>query len=436
MTQTPSDGESPWWITAPPGGAGDDTPPPIDPWAPPPAAGPHPVPLSGPTGPPAVSGENAGARRGAAVSGWPTSRAVLTALIAVFAAVLGGGVGAVIGIHVGRPAPTVTVYPQGATTAAVQASAEKSQSVIEAVAAAMAPAVVSIDEQGPQISGTGSGVIIRSDGYILTNNHVVSGAANGGTLTVTFADGRTSVAHIVGRDPSSDLAVIRVPVVGLPVARLGSSASLQVGETVLAFGSPLGLQGTVTSGIVSALHRPVHLSDPTESDTNAVIDAVQTDAPINPGNSGGPLVNTEGQVIGIDSAIATLGSGAGGIPGEATQSGNIGVGFAIPIDSALQVTNEIIATGHAVHAELGVAATDAPGESGALIRSVLPGSPAAASGLRAGDVVTRFGTFTIIDADTLVVAVRHYQPGQTVSLSYRRNGTSHSVTATLGSVID
>lgn len=361
---------------------------------------------------------------------------MLTALIAVFAAVLGGGVGAVIGIHVGRPAPTVTVYPQGATTAAVQASADPSQSLIEAVAAAMAPAVVSIDEQGPQISGTGSGVIIRSDGYILTNNHVVSGAANGGTVTVTFADGRTSVAHIVGRDPSSDLAVIRVPVVGLPVARLGSSASLQVGETVLAFGSPLGLQGTVTSGIVSALHRPVHLSDPTESDTNAVIDAVQTDAPINPGNSGGPLVNTAGQVIGIDSAIATLGSGAGGIPGESTQSGNIGVGFAIPIDSALLVTNEIIATGHAVHAALGVAATDAPGESGALIHSVLPGSAAAASGLRAGDVVTRFGAFTIINADTLVVAVRHYRPGATVSLTYVRDGTSHSVTATLGSVVD
>ncbi|MHB8341934.1 MAG: S1C family serine protease [Mycobacteriales bacterium] len=436
--------DGPWWVKAwdAPGASGAPSAPgasgapsgepPIGPppmWQPP--VGPPPyrptAPLSAPPpgGPPR--------RRG------PSKAAVGTTLLALATALIGGGVGAAIGVNAARPSPTALATSGTSTTPIISTQGSSGQTTIEAVAAAIAPIVVSIDESSPTVSGTGSGVIIRPDGYILTNNHVVSAVAtSGGTLTVTLNDGRQAPATIVGRDPSSDLAVIKVNGLGtLPAARLGNSAALRVGQTVLAFGSPLGLQGTVTEGIVSALHRPVHTGDPSVSDTNAVIDAIQTDAPINPGNSGGPLVDTSGQVIGIDSAIATLGTSAGGFPfGQQQQAGNIGLGFAIPINSAANVASQLIATGHAVHAQLGVSAADATNESGALIQQVLAGSGAARAGLQPGDVITSFGGQQVIDADTLVVAVRAHNPGDTVPLTYVRNGVTRTVTVTLGSVTD
>ncbi len=213
------------------------------------------------------------------------------------------------------------------------------------IAQRVEPAVVAISVHTSTVDGIGSGVVIDKDGYILTNNHVVSAAAtDSGTLVVTFSNQQTATAKIVGRDPMTDLAVIKVDPTSLTVATLGDSSKLAVGDPVVAIGSPLGLLGTVTSGIVSALDRPVHVSGDS-SDTNAVIDAIQTDAAINPGNSGGPLVDAQGAVIGINSAIATLPSTSGG------QTGSIGLGFAIPINIARTIAQQLISTGKAVHAE-------------------------------------------------------------------------------------
>ena len=250
-----------------------------------------------------------------------------------------------------------------------------------AIAAAVLPVVVSIDVVSGSSGDTGSGIVIEAGGYILTNNHVVAAASGGGKVTVHFNDGSNAPATIVGTDVSSDLAVIKVARTGLQVAHIGSSAGVHVGDAVLAVGSPLGLSGTVTSGIVSALNRPVDTTadqqqqqqqgqgnqfDPfgdnsgsapssgtgsssTASQQLTVFGAIQTDAAINPGNSGGALVDANGNVIGINSAIASLGQSAGG-----TQSGNIGVGFAIPIDLAKNIAEQLIKTGKATHAQLGI----------------------------------------------------------------------------------
>ena len=215
----------------------------------------------------------------------------------------------------------------------------------------MLPAVVSIEVRSSAGSGTGSGVVIDRAGYVLTNNHVISAAAanRGSNLRALFSDQSAAEARVVGRDPKSDLAVLKVDKPGLTVAALGDSSKIAVGDPVIAIGSPLGLAGTVTSGIVSALNRPVRLGGGgggSGSDTNAVINAIQTDAPINPGNSGGALVDGAGAVVGINSAIATLSSGQG-------QSGSIGVGFAIPINEARDIAQQLIRTGKVQHATLG-----------------------------------------------------------------------------------
>jgi putative serine protease PepD len=308
---------------------------------------------------------------------------------------------------------------------------------VEQVASRLLPSVVSIEERAPDGSGgEGTGVILRADGLILTNNHVVSEAANGGTLTVTLNNGSSTSATIVGRDPVTDLAVIRAKgVSGLRPATFGRSADLRAGESVVAIGSPLGLQGTVTSGIVSALNRPVRTGgeavagDP----TSTVIDAVQTDAAINPGNSGGPLVNLSGQVVGINSAIASLGDGT-------SQSGSIGVGFAIPIDQARWIATQLIGSGHATHAQLGVSVRDAQGSdtssaagaSGAYLAVIAAGGGAQAAGLRAGDIVTAVGDRRIDGADALIAAIRSHRPGQKVQIGYLRDGKTLHTTVTLG----
>jgi putative serine protease PepD len=297
------------------------------------------------------------------------------------------------------------------------------------VAAAVSPSVVSINVQTGNGGDTGSGVILRSDGTIVTNNHVVEAAANGaGTISVKFADGSTASASIVGRDPGTDLAVIKASgVSGKTPATLGSTAGVHVGDTVLAIGSPLGLDGSVSSGIVSALHRTVELGSDTGGGTGAsVSDAIQTDAAINPGNSGGPLVDDQGRVIGINSAIASLGSSNG------SQSGSIGVGFAIPVDEVSSVANQLIKGETPKHALLGIGLSDDP-NGGALITDVAAGSGAARGGLRVGDVITKVDQTATSDGSSLSAVIRAHQPGDKVTVQYQRDGVAHTAVITLGS---
>ncbi len=298
------------------------------------------------------------------------------------------------------------------------------------VAAAVSPSVVSIKVETGNGGDTGSGVILRSDGTIVTNNHVVAAAANrAGTISVKFNDGSTASATILGRDPDTDLAVIKASgVSGKTPATLGSTSTVHVGDTVLALGSPLGLDGSVTSGIVSALHRTVLLGSENGRGTGAsVSDAIQTDAAINPGNSGGPLVDDRGRVIGINSAIASLGQSATG-----GQSGSIGVGFAIPVEEVKSVADQLIKGQTPKHALLGVNISDDP-NGGALVTSVVSGSAAATAGLRAGDVITQVDQATIDDGSSLSEVIRAHSPGDKVTVHYTRNGATRSTTVTLGS---
>jgi putative serine protease PepD len=347
----------------------------------------------------------------------------------------GGAVAAVIG-HNG------TTY---ASPTAVKAASSKSATGVAAIAQAVQPSTVSITVTTQQGQDEGTGVIIRSDGMIMTNNHVVSSASEGGQISVKFNDGKKVSADVVGTDPATDLAVIKASgVSGLKPVTFGNSDQLQVGDPVVAIGSPLGLEGSVTSGIISALHRTLSESGDNQqqqqpglpeggqqqqgggsgSGGTAIGDAIQTDAAINPGNSGGPLVNGSGQVIGINTAIATSGGG----------SGNIGVGFAIPIDTAKQVSEQLIKTGKATHAYLGVTLSDAVGnQQGALVASVQSGTPAASSGLKEGDVVTQVDGKAIDGADALSAAIRGHSPGDKIALTYVRGGQKHTTNITLAS---
>jgi putative serine protease PepD len=296
---------------------------------------------------------------------------------------------------------------------------------VSKVAAKVLPSVVSIQFTGETGSGSGSGVVIDESGLILTNNHVVEGAADGGSLGVSFQDGTSTPAEIVGLDPSSDLAVISVEgVENLAAVKLGDSETLQVGESVIAIGSPLGLNGTVTTGIVSAKNRPVLPGE--SAGDGSVLNAIQTDAAINPGNSGGALVNLDGELVGINSAIATLGASTGG------PSGSIGLGFAIPINQAKWISERIIDSGSVDHALLGITVDNATGEvRGALVSSVEPGSTAEDIGLEEGDVITGFGTQSIDSSEAIIAAVRSVEPGTTVNITFVRDGDTQNVEATL-----
>ncbi len=349
-----------------------------------------------------------------------------TVALVLATALLAGGVGGGIGVWAAGQDDGTTAAIGSTTPSTTTRTVLLPDSSIEKVAADVLPSVVSIQVRAGQSSGSGSGVILSADGLVLTNNHVVEAAASGGSLTVTLQDGRSFDATLVGRDPGSDLAVIRATdASGLDAAKLGSSADLVVGQTVVAIGSPLGLSGTVTSGIVSAKNRPV-VTDSDATGEGAVLDAIQTDAAINPGNSGGALVNLQGEVVGINSAIATLSSGGG-------QSGSIGLGFAIPIDQAKRIADEILESGTASRAQLGVTVGDAEG-GGARIGEVTSGGAADRAGLRSGDVVRTFGDRVIDSADALVAAVRSATPGAGVPVTYERDGTTATVTVTLGSV--
>ncbi len=359
------------------------------------------------------------------------SRPGRTIALVVAAALIAGGVGGGIGAAVTSSHDNNAV-PSSLTSTATSNPAKVNLPAgsIESVAAKVLPSVVSIIERSTDGNGgEGSGIVLSADGEILTNNHVVADSENGGTLKVTTSDGKTVNATILGTDPTSDLAVIKATgVSGLTAATLGSSSTLVVGQTVVAVGSPLGLSGTVTTGIVSALNRPVSTSDSSSQSTSsgAVLNAIQTDAAINPGNSGGPLVDLNGQVVGINSAIASLGASLG-----SSQSGSIGLGFSIPIDQAKRIADELISTGHATHPQLGVSLTDGP-DGGASLAAVTAGGAADKAGLKVGDVVTAVNGRIVDSSDALVADIRSSTPGATVSITYTRGGASNTVSVTLG----
>ena len=335
--------------------------------------------------------------------------------IALVAGTLGGGVGYLIA---DRQAPAEV--PAAASTPTVPDTATPVSSAIADIAAAVQPAVVQINIEGSDGEGNGSGFVISNDGYILTNHHVAGVAGENGTLEVMFADGSTATGKLVGSNAGYDVAVVKVDRTGLAAVPLGTSESLRVGETVVALGSPLGLQGTVTAGIVSALDRPVTAGG--QGDTS-FINAIQTDAAINPGNSGGPLVNAAGEVIGINSAIATL--------GMMGQAGNIGLGFAIPIDTAQRIAEEIMTTGTSQTPIIGVQLDTAYTGPGAQVAEVTAGSPADTAGILDGDVITAIDGKVLADSTELVVAIRDNAPGDTVTLTLLRNGRTQDVTVTL-----
>jgi S1-C subfamily serine protease len=342
-------------------------------------------------------------------------------------ALLIGAVGGLVGRFTAEGAASLTTPDP--TIAEAAPGKERPPGSVADIAARTVPAVVSIEIRVGEEGGTGSGVVIDPAGYVLTNNHVVAPAADasGSQIEAIFHDGTRSAAQIVGRDPKTDLAVIKVEVANPVVATIGTARDLAVGDGVIAIGSPLGLVGTVTDGIVSALNRPVRL-DAAGTDSNAVIDAIQTDAAINPGNSGGPLVDSTGAVVGINTAIRSLSQGEG-------EGGSIGLGFAIPIDDAKAIAEELIRTGKVVHAEIGLNARSVSDGTtdGAQVQNVQQGGAAAAAGISEGDVVTKVGDRSIAGADELVVAVREHKPGDTLPVVLIRDGRPLTVSVTLTS---
>jgi S1-C subfamily serine protease len=352
----------------------------------------------------------------------------LSALV-LLAVLLIGAIGGGVGWFLTREAAETPLLAPDTQLSEVDEGISREPGSVADIADRVAPAVVSIEVRVGNAGATGSGVVVDGEnGYIVTNNHVISGAADNdeAEIRAVFSDGSGSEARIVGRDPASDVAVIKVEKPGLVGASLGDSGAVVVGDPVVAIGSPLGLAGTVTSGIVSALERPVRLSGE-GSDTNAVISAIQTDAPINPGNSGGALVDGTGAVIGINTAIASLG-------GNGTTGGSIGLGFAIPIDTVRDIAEQLISAGAAVHASLGVntrSVTDGT-RDGALVLNVEPDSGAARAGIREQDVIIAIDDQQVGSSEELVVAVDSHTPGDTVTVELVRGGSSTTVEAVLG----
>jgi S1-C subfamily serine protease len=405
-----------------PGGVpGPAVPPPASSWPPPP---PHTTPMPAAVPPEAVPAGALPARR--------TGRLRIGMAGLVAGAVIGGGAGAGV----------VTLFDEPATGGSTPSTAQsvviqdpETATTATAAAAKASPSVVTVYVQSGSDSGSGSGVVLTPDGYVLTNNHVVTmETSEVGDVQVRTADGTLYDAEVVGTDPSSDLAVIKLDgAEDLTPAEFADSDDVQVGDVAVAIGAPLGLANTVTDGIISATDRAVATGS--SQDDTTVIDALQTDAAINPGNSGGALVNGAGQVIGINTAIASVASGT---PGSSSQSGNIGVGFAIPSNTASRIAQEIIENGSATRAFLGVSArTDAGSDNseigtGAEIVSVEPDSAASAAGLRECDVITAVGDRTVTTSTELTAAVRSSAPGDTVSLTVRRDDETATVEVTLG----
>jgi len=357
----------------------------------------------------------------------PRRRAGVLLGAAALSAVLGAGAG--VGAYAYLSPGQGGASPVNVSTLPASQS-PKLDGTVSAAAAKIDPSLVTITVESGRSGGIGSGVVIDKEGHILTNAHVVDGASQSGSVTVTFDDGSTAKASVIGISESNDLAVIKVDGVdGLTPATFARSNSLQVGQTVVAAGAPLGLSESVTSGIVSNTARPVRSG----SNNDAVYLAVQTDAAINPGNSGGPLVDLNGAVVGINSSIASTSSN-----GDGSQSGNIGIGFAIPSDVAVRVAADLINSGNSANATLGVTVGGNDSElstaTGVPLQSVVSGGAADKAGLQAGDVVTKINDFQTTTADGLIAATRFYPPGTTVKVTYIRGGGSpQMLDVTLGS---
>ena len=367
--------------------------------------------------------------------------AAVVAVAAITALLIGGAAGYVGSRLAERTAPTPvssTLAPASsapASPADPTPSARASSTPVApapdtlnavGVAAAALPSTVMIRVGSGDDSSIGSGFVLDDEGLVMTNNHVVAEAADGQQLRVVFSDGTQAGASLVGRSPTYDIAVIRVKtshaLVPMPV---GDSDDTEVGESVLAIGSPLGLPGTVTEGIVSARNRPVAVGSEGEA-SNAYINGTQTDASINPGNSGGPLIDAGGRVIGVNSAILTL-------SGDRQQAGNIGLGFAIPINQAMEVGKMLIADGKATYPVIGADVADTGDLAGVRLSSVTDNGPADRAGLRRGDVVTKIDGQRVTATEELIVSVRSHRPGDQVTLTYRRNGQVRETKVTLGS---
>ncbi|MGZ4437859.1 MAG: S1C family serine protease [Nocardioidaceae bacterium] len=381
-----------------------------------------------PTGYPVEGGPGyAGPGNAARVPGWTWPVIAVTALVV---GLLGGILG---GVAVSSSMDHVTgASPVISSDNGAAAPLPADNGSVAAVARRLLPSTVQVLANGGADGGagggaTGSGFVLDTKGHVITNNHVVADATGAGELEVVDQNGRHHGATIVGRSPVYDIAVLEVDGGNAlrPVA-IGSSRTMRVGETVVAIGSPLGLSSTVTSGIVSALDRPVTTGSANQS---SYINAVQTDAAINPGNSGGPLVNLRGQVVGVNSAIATTGGTLGG------ESGNIGVGFAIPMEQVRITAGQILATGEARYPVIGANVNTGNGQSGAQVVGVPAGTPAAAAGLRKGDVVVGVDGKPVTDGIGLIVAIRSHQPGETVTLTVKRDGKERKIEITLDSKV-
>ncbi len=376
----------------------------------------------------------------------------LTAAVLVGALVLGGaaGVGGSALFHAFNDDSSTGTTNSSANPFQATKTTVVQDGTVEKVSQAVLPSVVKVNVSSSSGAGSGSGIILSKDGKILTNNHVVTGAGDNGTITVNFNDGTTKRAKVIGTDPVTDVAVIQAEgASGLTPAALGSSSSLKVGQTVVAVGSPYGLNATVTTGIVSALNRPVSVSQAEETpqspfglpqqqqqqgqdqqDLSTTYPAIQTDAAINPGNSGGPLVDMSGRVVGINSSIRTASDTS------SDQGGSIGLGFSIPIDEVLPIVNQITDHQDPTHARLGVSVSDVSGNTltqGAQLRSIENGGAAAKAGLKNGDVITKVDDQVIDGSESLVATIRGHRPGDSVQVTYLRGGKSHTVTTDLGS---
>ena len=385
----------------------------------------------------------------------------------VLAGLLGGGVGAgVVGVYAANSNNGAPVSSTGATNVTV--NNPQTATDVTAVASKASPSVVTINVSSSAEAGTGSGVILSSDGYVLTNTHVVTldGESGNTTITVNTNDGKIYKAKVVGTDPVLDLAVIKLQnASGLSKATFANSDKVNVGDTAIAIGAPLGLSGTVTNGIVSALNRSIQIASSAapnqdqqdnggsnpfnfwnfdqngggsgQSSTQSTISlpVIQTDAAINPGNSGGALLDGKGKVMGINVAIASAGSS----DSSSGQTGSIGVGFAIPSNVAQRVANELIENGKATSGLLGATVTDSTSDAnattvGALIKSITAGGAAAKAGLKAGDIVTNFNGKPITDSTDLTAQVRALAGGSKASLTYQRDGQTRSANVTLGTL--
>ncbi len=350
--------------------------------------------------------------------------------IALIAGLLGG----VVGARMGDGTTTNSSVSLGTTPTGDLARPPRT---VAGIADRMLPSVVSIEVRDGNSGGTGSGFVLTEDGYLLTNNHVVAAGGPGSAITVTFNDGSAEPAQVVGTTTTYDLAVLKVERSGLPVAPLGNSDSVVVGDSAIAIGSPLGLSGTVTSGIISAVDRPVTAGEGSGSDVSYIA-ALQTDAAINPGNSGGPLVDGSGKVIGVNSAIATLSTDLG------SQSGSIGLGFSIPINQARRTAEQLIQTGSASYPIIGASLDPTYTGKGVRIADqaadgspgVADGGPADQAGVLPGDVIVAIDQTAVAGPDELIVAIRAQVPGDTVTLTIERNGEQETIPVVLGEAKD